>query len=205
MKRSNTKENYLLEALRLFAERGYEAVGVVEIAQAVGCTTSALYKHYAGKQALFDAIVERSRQGFEENMAALRIRFSQESRQELLAMTEADQIRMLRDIYRSVVQEEFPRLFRKLITVEQFKHPELGKILTEHYIDRQLASFEELMRVWIDGGVMRPGDPKMMALQYVSPMVLLMGVCDREPEREEAVLALLEEHIRQFNRAYRIR
>ena len=32
----STKEAYLLEALRLFADKGYEAVGVVEIAKAVG-------------------------------------------------------------------------------------------------------------------------------------------------------------------------
>lgn len=205
-KNSNTKEAYLLEAMRLFAEKGYEAVSVAEIAQAVGVTTSALYKHYSGKQALFDAIIEKSKVGFAENMAQLRLNFSEEpeTRQRILSMTEEGQIEMLQSIFRGVVDNEYPRLFRKLVTVEQFKYPELAELYDEHYIRVQTTAFETLMRIWIQGGVMRPGDPEMMALQYIAPMILMIGVCDREPEKEEEALCMLEDHIRQFNRVYRL-
>ena len=66
MKKENisTKEMFMDEALRLFAERGYDAVSVSEIADAVGCSAPALYKHFSGKRDLFDAILERSEQGF---------------------------------------------------------------------------------------------------------------------------------------------
>ena len=43
---SDTRENILLTALRLFAKNGYEAVSVSDIASEIGITKGALYKHY---------------------------------------------------------------------------------------------------------------------------------------------------------------
>ena len=54
-----TRERILDEALRLFARDGYEAVSVSAIAGALGITKGALYRHYPGKRAIFDAIIER--------------------------------------------------------------------------------------------------------------------------------------------------
>ena len=56
---SDTKENILKIALHLFAVNGYEAVSVSMIAEALGMTKGALYKHYKNKQDIFDCIVER--------------------------------------------------------------------------------------------------------------------------------------------------
>ena len=47
---SDTKENILKVALHLFAVNGYEAVSVSMIAEALGMTKGALYKHYKNKQ-----------------------------------------------------------------------------------------------------------------------------------------------------------
>lgn len=199
----NTKESYLLEALRLFAQKGYEAVGVVELAQAVGCTTSALYKHYAGKKALFDAIIERCKMGFKENMTRLHTDFSDRSAQEILSMTEEEQIQTVTGLFLAIADSEYPKLFRKLVMVEQFKHPELAQVYNEHYINSQFESFRVFMKVMIDGGVYRDGNARVMAVQYISPVVLMIGMCDREPERKEEALALLREHVKQFNKAYR--
>ena len=45
-----TKELILDAALKLFAKKGYEAVSVAEIADAVGVKAPSLYKHYKSKQ-----------------------------------------------------------------------------------------------------------------------------------------------------------
>jgi AcrR family transcriptional regulator len=46
-------------ARRLWAERGYAAVGTPEIAAAAGVTRGAMYHQFADKAALFRAVVER--------------------------------------------------------------------------------------------------------------------------------------------------
>ena len=47
---SDTKEKILMTALRLFAQDGYEAVSVSTIANELGITKGALYKHYKSKR-----------------------------------------------------------------------------------------------------------------------------------------------------------
>ena len=57
-----TRERILDNALRLFAERGYEATSIGEIEVAAGLVprSGALYKHFASKRALIDvALAER--------------------------------------------------------------------------------------------------------------------------------------------------
>ena len=58
MAKRNTKELILLEALKLFADKGYEGVSVRDIAAEVGIRQSSLYKHFESKQDIFDTLVE---------------------------------------------------------------------------------------------------------------------------------------------------
>ncbi len=58
----DTRENILLVSLRLFAQEGYEAVPVSQIAGELGLTKGALYRHYANKQAIFESILQKMEQ-----------------------------------------------------------------------------------------------------------------------------------------------
>jgi len=53
------KERLLDEALRLFARRGVDAVGIQEIVEASGVTKPTLYHHYGSKEGLVTALVDR--------------------------------------------------------------------------------------------------------------------------------------------------
>ena len=50
-------ERILRHAARLFAERGWAATTLREIAAAAGCTKPALYYHWGNKEALFIACI----------------------------------------------------------------------------------------------------------------------------------------------------
>src|SRR5213592_3422704 len=56
-----TREVILDTAERLFAARGVEGVAVRDLAREMGITASSLYNHFPGKQALYDAVLERER------------------------------------------------------------------------------------------------------------------------------------------------
>ncbi|RJQ76403.1 TetR/AcrR family transcriptional regulator [Pseudonocardiaceae bacterium YIM PH 21723] len=58
-------------AADLFARRGYHAVGMTEIAEAVGVRASALYRHFAGKQELLRAVFDESFGMINETMPEL--------------------------------------------------------------------------------------------------------------------------------------
>jgi TetR/AcrR family transcriptional regulator len=53
-----TPDRILEAALRLFAERGYDAVGVQEIAEASGVTKPPLYHHFGSKEGILQALLE---------------------------------------------------------------------------------------------------------------------------------------------------
>ncbi len=59
-KAAEHRERILAAAARLFRERGYEGVGLAEIAKAAGLTHGAFYTHFASKEALFAEACEHA-------------------------------------------------------------------------------------------------------------------------------------------------
>lgn len=57
--RKPTKERILDAAETAFAERGYDAASLADVADAVGIRPQAIYNHYSGKWVLFVAVLER--------------------------------------------------------------------------------------------------------------------------------------------------
>ncbi len=53
----DTRTELLQQALRLFAARGYDSVGVQKIVEAVGVTKPTLYHYFSSKRGLLDALL----------------------------------------------------------------------------------------------------------------------------------------------------
>lgn len=65
--RTKTKglsEKLLVEARAEFLEKGYESASLRTIAQNANMTTGAIYRRYSDKEALFDALVLETEEGF---------------------------------------------------------------------------------------------------------------------------------------------
>lgn len=206
-RKKSTKKELLWEALKLFSEKGYEAVSVAEIAQAVGVSAPALYKHYKSKQDLFEAILQESDAGYNERMEYLQMDFDKnpQLRAKYITLDEKEQIKGLQQIFLSTLHDEFPCAFRKLLSVEQFHMEQLAEIYNERYVESKFRGYEKLFEMLIREGVMRQSDPYAMAVQYISPVIVLIGVCDRAPDKEKWALETLEKHVKQFNKIYRIK
>ncbi len=63
---ARTREALLSTCLRLFAERGFASTSIDEIARAAGVTKGAMYWHFASKDDLFQAILDRIRSRWQE-------------------------------------------------------------------------------------------------------------------------------------------
>ena len=60
----DNKENILECALHLFFKRGYDTVGVQEIAEVSGVTKPTLYYYFKSKNGLLKSLIEKKRIDF---------------------------------------------------------------------------------------------------------------------------------------------
>lgn len=205
MESLSTKKRILQEALSLFAKKGYEAVSVAEIAGAVGIKAPSLYKHYKSKQDIFDGILAEMAGRYEQQAAGMQLDGSDADRDAGLFMNlgEEELIAMGKNLLLYFLHDEFTCKIRRVLTIEQYNSKLLAEMQVKQYIEAPLAYQERIFGMLIEAGVLKEGNPKIMALQFYSPLHLMLLLCDSQPEREAQALEVLEEHIKEFNRLYR--
>lgn len=202
MKKESTKKQFIDEAIKLFAEYGYDSVSVAQIAERVGCSAPALYKHYSGKKALFDEIIELSEVCYEERMKDIHELFWNNEKSDYF-LTEKGQTEFVIKLFDDAVTEEYPKFFRTLVSSVKPINPELQKVYNQRYIFSQYGFFEEIIKELIASGVFVDEDKELMAIEYASPVILWIEACAKEPERKEEFLNLIKKHITHFFRIYR--
>ena len=204
MKPEDTKAKILEKALELFSENGYDAVSVDQIAKAVGIKAPSLYNHFPGKRAIFDAIVEKTARQYEDYTDEINIHVQALSQDLGLfsKISEEYLAEKMRQIFDFSLHNRDIRQFRRMMTIEQFRSPELSALYSERYVDRMIAYHAGIFRYLAQNGELCAEDPEQLALMYVSPVLTLLGICDREPQREEECVARLEKHVRLFYRTF---
>lgn len=204
MKQEDTKAKILEKALELFSAYGYDSVSVSEIAKAVGIKAPSLYNHYPSKQAIFDAIVEATAAQYERDTDKIDIHV-QDSEQDIPVFSEITEdalVRKVRQLFCYSLHNETICKFRRMMTIEQFRSPELAKLYTERYVNRVIVYHAGIFQQLISNGELFDEDPQSLALMYAAPIITLVGVCDRQPEKEAECLERLDAHVRLFFRRF---
>lgn len=202
MKQEDTKQKILDKALELFSTQGYDSVSVGELAKAVGIKAPSLYNHFPSKQAIFDAIVESTAVQYESDTDQINIHV-QNAAQDIPVFTEitADALfEKVRQIFEYSLHNETISRFRRMMTIEQFRSPELAALYSRRYVERVLDYHAGIFQALIAAGEITAEDPDALAMMYVSPVLTLIGICDRQPEREQECLGKLQNHVRLFFR-----
>lgn len=206
MKQENTKQKIIETALTLFSEHGYDAVGVGEIAKAVGIKAPSLYNHFKSKKDIFNAIVEYVAMQYEKDTDKINIHVQSVATDVPIfeKISKEDLIQKVRQIFCYSLHDETVRRFRKMLTIEQFRSEELANLYTERYITRMVVYHAEIFRNLIGAGVIKNENPQTLSLLYVAPIVTLLGVCDRQPEKECECLEKLDAHVKLFFETFNI-
>ena len=192
---ADTKERILRTALELFAQKGYEAASISDIAGALGMTKGALYKHFDSKRAIFDSILAR-----------MEARDAQEARDHDLpegpaetdgaayaAASPEDIVAFSKAMFRYWTEDPFAAPFRRMLTLEQYRSPKMGRLYQQYLAGGPLEYVADLFRAL---GI---PDPQRRAASFYGPMFLLYSVWDGAADRG-AVTALLDEHMENAKR-----
>ena len=203
MDRGNTKQEILDAALELFSVQGFEATSIAQIAGTVGIRKASLYSHFENKQAILDALIKEVLEQYAEHSIFAMVDWNDPAfTKDKLDMTPDAAVQMIQGQLRYILHDPAISRARKMLTIEQFQNPELAKLQTKQNYTDVLRYFTWLVGFLIRQGALTEDNPEIMAAQLCLPITVWLGLCDREPEREQEVMGLVERHIRQFFRIY---
>ena len=200
MERGNTKQEILVASLELFSAQGFEATSISQIADAVGIRKASLYSHFESKQAILDALIKDVLEQYGAHSIFARTDWEKDAGD--LPLTPDAAVQMILGQIRYILHDPSISRARKMLVIEQFQNPELAKLQTKQNYSDVLGYFTGLMKQLIRQGVLAEDDPEIMAAQFCLPISVWLELCDREPDREQEVMELVEKHIRQFFRHY---
>lgn len=185
---SDTKERILLTALRLFSKDGYEAVSVSAIAGELGMTKGALYKHYKNKRDIFDSIVARMEQRDAERAGEYGLPEGtlEEMGDAYRKASIGDMVDYARAQFRYWTQDDFAASFRKMLTLEQYRSEEMGRLYQQYLASGPIGYMIDLFT-----SVDLPR-PQEKAVEFYAPMFLLYSVYDAAADKE-AVLSAMDD------------
>lgn len=198
----DTKEVILTVALKLFSEKGYDGVGIRDIAKEIGIRESALYKHYRGKQDIFDSILKNIEYRYQKEMTTF---IPSDSMYNILSgENDVKENLFLLSItmFQFYLKTEYGSQLRRMLTREQYRTSKAGKFFREMVIDKGLDYISSVFTKLINDGVYADGDPMVMAMQFYSPLYLLLSKYDNLPEKYEEAQSFLEKHIMMFDKIY---
>lgn len=206
MERGSTKREILEAALELFSLQGYEATPVSQIADAVGIRKASLYSHFSGKQEILDTLLEAVTEEYEARSMFSKKKdaeYVEEPTPEIWKLPDEEAVQLVLKHIAYIIRDPHIAKVRKMLTIEQFRNPEIKRLQTKRSYTDVMHYFEELVEAFILQRRLRDGDREVMAAQLCLPVSMWIALCDREPEREAEVMELIRRHISQFFEAYR--
>ena len=194
-----TKEKILLTSLKLFAQDGYEAVSISKISGELGMAKSALYKHYKNKRDIFDSVInrmdeldyERAREYNmpEGNMDEIIKGYRKISIDKIRIYTEAQ--------FKHWTEEEFPSLFRRMLTLEQYRNQEMADLYQKYLVSGPI----EYMTYLFAGITGKKEEAKQLAIEFYGPIFLMYSLYDNKRE-EDDLAEMLKKHVDRFSKKW---
>ena len=192
-----TKEKILLTSLKLFAQDGYEAVSISKISGELGMAKSALYKHYKNKRDIFDSIInrmdeldyERAREYNmpDGNMDEIIKGYREISIDKIRIYTEAQ--------FKHWTEEEFPSLFRRMLTLEQYRNQEMADLYQKYLVSGPI----DYMTYLFAGITGKKEEAKQLAIEFYGPIFLMYSLYDNKRE-EDDLAEMLKKYVDRFSK-----
>lgn len=201
--RGNTKQEILKVSLDLFSTQGYEATSVSQIAEAVGIRKASLYSHFACKQEILDSLLQTVLERYEKYSLFAHADWDDPNfTGDKENITPGTAVQMILGQIRYILHDPQVSRVRKMLTIEQFRNPQMADWQTKRNYDDVMRYFTGFVQFLIRKGKLMDGDSALIAAQLCLPISVWLNLCDREPEREDEVMNLIERHIWQFFALY---
>ena len=191
-----TRELILQTALKLFSQKGFEAVSVRDIAAELELTAPALYVHFKSKQDILEAILRR----MEERDAELsgqdgvpQETFAENPNSDDHVLLDNLMVFTL-DMFRYWTEDEFAVRFRHLLTIEQFRDKRFADLFQQYLGNGVVQYLEDIFRKNTHG------DPHGLAVSFWALFRFLLEQYDVAMTKKAKTLIVkqLETYLKDF-------
>src|SRR5918996_402229 len=155
-------EEILAAALASFAERGFAATRLEDVAARAGISKGTLYLYFKGKEELFEAVVRATLVPNIERLEAMAATFEGPS---------AVLLERLLLTFAAVVDSRVGAI-PKLVIAEAGNFPELARFYLDEVVRRGLRLIGSILRRGIGHGEFRPIDVDHAVFCVIAPMLL---------------------------------
>ena len=151
--------------MEVFAEKGFAAAKLDEIARRAGVSKGTLYLYFQDKADLFRAVI---RDTVAPRVAAVR------DLADKLELPFAQIVPLFLSNFAEMTTRLPVGAVAKIVIGESRNFPDLAKVWHDQVASGALSALEQLIKRAQDRGEVRPGDARLMAFSLMGPM--LMGV-----------------------------
>lgn len=200
----DNKKKILVEALTLFSEKGYSAVRMQDIAVAVGIKAPSLYKHYKSKQAIFNACVELFSHQVLQVQMNLRLPNTPRADFSYQTATTEKIVEIAAQLFEFHLIDDIAAKFRRMLIIERYHNSALDTLFEEIFINGAVEHEERIFAQLMQDGIIRAGDPHVIALRFYTPIFYLLQKYDTQPEKLDDAKNELTAQVREFCELYQV-
>ncbi len=188
---ARTRQAILDAALELFAAKGYFGTSLRDVAGAVGVRESALYNYFAGKDALFEALLAAHQHSKVARLAPLTEGPIADGRALLMQLALAS--------LEAFVAPEEQKLHRILMS-DGLRLAREGRINLYERMSGGREQLNDLLRRLIREGWLRPADVSVLGLAFSSPLFMWrqLHAIDADLPMLRSPKAFVRQHVDQF-------
>lgn len=201
----NTKQRILEVALSLFSEKGYSAVYVGEIADAVGIKAPSLYKHYKSKQEIFNSCVEVFSQRMEQIRTTLQLPDTANAAIDYETASIETIVEIANNLFEFYLTDDVASKFRKMLIMERYHNPELNELFEKLFVEGAVRHEEKIFSNLMAAHVFRGEDPHIVALHFYTPIFYLLQKYDLHPQKLGEAKEELTMLVRAFYKMYGVK
>jgi len=151
----------LSAALASFAERGFAATRLDDVAERAGVTKGTLYLYFRNKEELFKAVVRQ------ELLPTIQWAEAMVADSAVSSMVVLEQ---LAELFARIVSSRLSAI-PKLVLTEAGNFPDLARFYLEEVVERGKALFRKVLERGVAGGEFRPVDTESVVLCVIAPLL----------------------------------
>lgn len=195
LEEKTTKEKIFEAAIDLFAQKGFDATAMREIAEEVGIKKASLYSHYKGKNEIMDNIFKY----FKEEL--MKMRPPEAKNLEKMDNITPEIFRQRANLTLGIFKNpKMEKIFR-IISGEQFRDKRAKMIILECLIHEPYSFSRTVLEIMVNKGIINKIDPEIKAMEFqYSIFTLFMEYLLLKSDNSDTckIEGMIEKHLNYF-------